>query len=813
MGRIASILCFLFASLVSFAQDTARVHGQITTIDNKPIGGVHVSLEGTTSGTWSDEHGKYEIMVPSGNQVTIVFSHISFGRLTEQIAVSGKKDVKLDKQLKIHSNVLPVLEFEQIRKRESEMMTSIDPKPAATLPSPNPSIEALIKVVGIGVSSTNELSSQYNVRGGNFDENLVYVNGIQVYRPFLVRSGQQEGMSFVNPDMVSGILFSAGGFEAKYGDKMSSVLDIKYTQPTEFAGTVSASLLGGSVHLENATKNERFTYVVGARYKTNQYVLKSLDTDGSYKPFFADFQGFITYRINPKLKWEGLTNWSRNTYRVVPQSRTTEFGTVKQALQLRVFFDGQEIDAFDTYFGATTLNFEPDPITNIRLIGSAFRTFESETFDVMGQYYLDELETDFGKDDFGNVAFNRGVGTFLNHARNYLDATVLNGTINATRKQDFTDYQFEFTASKEMINDQLSEWNLIDSAGFSLPQAPGNAIILQDVVKAKLALEATRFAGYAQVHWQLNDSTETEITAGLRTHYWDVNEQLLISPRASISFKPKWKREVILRAASGFYYQPPFYRELRSIEGKLNKKIRAQQSIHFIAGGDYFFKAWNRNFKLVSEVYFKKLNNLIPYEVDNVRIRYFATNNARGYATGIDFKLNGEFVEGVDSWFNLSVMQVREDLNDDFYIDTAGVRQEPGFIPRPSDQRVNLGIYFQDYLPKNPTYKVHLSLLFGTGLPFGPPTQKRYQQTYRMPPYRRVDIGFSKQLADEEGQADRRGLFRQFKSLWLSMEVFNLLQVNNVISYLWVKDVTNEQYAVPNYLTSRQLNIRITGKF
>ncbi|MCB0428734.1 MAG: carboxypeptidase-like regulatory domain-containing protein, partial [Flavobacteriales bacterium] len=570
LARSLFILLLSFIAFRSAAQDTSLVYGRLINQDGVPIEAAHIHLQGTDHVTTSDENGRYNIWVPSNQPATIIFSHLSFGMYTEQVTVPRGEKRRLDKTLQASATLLNPVDIEKVKKRQGHMLSSIDPKPAATLPGPNPGIEGLLKVVGIGVSSNNELSSQYSVRGGNFDENLVYVNDIEIYRPFLVRSGQQEGLSFVNPDMVSSVEFSAGGFEARYGDKMSSVLDIHYKDPLKFGGSVSGSLLGGSLHLEDASENHRFTYVAGLRYKTNQYVLKSLDTDGEYKPYFTDFQSLFTYDLSPAVELEALTSWSRNHYTVVPQSRTTEFGTVKQALQLRVFFEGQEVDEFDTYFGALAVNIKPDKKTKLRFIGSAFQTFESETFDILGQYYLGELETDYGKDNFGDVAFNRGVGSFLNHARNYLDATVITGEHKGEYKDENARYYWGFKAGKELIHDQLSEWTLIDSAGYSLPHTSGNTLDLFEVSKANLGLSSHRFAGYAQGTWTLNDSIDMELSAGVRTQYWDVNEQWLFSPRASLSFEPNWKKETVIRFASGVYHQPPFYRELRNTEGQLN---------------------------------------------------------------------------------------------------------------------------------------------------------------------------------------------------------------------------------------------------
>lgn len=812
-----------FSFISAYAQDKATVFGKLKTEDGRPAELVSVSILGLPGGTDTDRDGKYTLKVPSDKDITLVFSSISYQ--TEKININLKPGEKKEISRTIKANIksLTEVEIEDIESRKSELQR-ISTKSVTVIPSVSGGIEALIKTMP-GVSSNNELSSQYSVRGGNFDENLVYVNGIEIYRPFLVRSGQQEGLSFVNSDLVASILFSAGGFEAKYGDKMSSVLDIIYKKPTRFGGSVTGSLQGGAAHIEGVAAKKKLTYLFGLRQKSNQYVLKSLDTKGDYKPSFTDIQTYLSYTFSKKWELGFLGNYSRNHYNVVPHTRQTSFGTIQQALRLTIFFDGQEVDAFDTYQGAFSTTFKPNDKLRLRLITSAFNSNESETFDIQGEYYIDQLENNFGKETFGNVAFNRGVGGFLNHARNYLDSKVYNIEQNGTYYSSFCNpFQWGIKYSREDISDRLSEWNLLDSAGYTLPRredfvidyideydsihykpyTPYHELLMNDIVKTNISLVSNRYSAYIQNKWNLDgDSTAMSLTAGIRASYWDVNKEFVAGPRATLSYKPNWKRDVIFRFSSGYYYQPPFYRELRDFEGKLHTDVKAQTAIHAVSAMDWNFMVWNRPFKFVSEIYYKYLYNLIPYEIDNVRVRYYSDQTATGYATGIDFKVNGEFVPGMESWASLSIMKTQEDVKGDGY----------GYIPRPQDQRVTFGMFFQDYLPKNPTYKMHLNFLYGSGLPFGPPHSQRYQQTLKMPPYLRVDIGFSKQLKSEDNPLTKGNPFRNFKNIWLSLEVFNLLQANNVVSYIWVKDVTNNQYAVPNYLTSRQLNLKLFFDF
>lgn len=820
------VVFFLFASAYSSAQNSATIYGKILDKENAlPIEFVSVSVIGLPGATQTDAAGKYELEVPAGKKISVAFSHISFQTYTLEIFPQAGQKIELKPQLT--SNAINMIEF-QVEDKQTRQSTlkRLDPKLVEALPTAG-GIEALLKTFP-GVSSNNEMSSQYNVRGGNFDENLIYVNDIEVYRPFLVRSGGQEGLSFINPDMVSGVLFSAGGFDARYGDKMSSVLDVTYRKPKEFAANVSASLLGASITLEGTNKNKRLSCIAGVRERSNSYLLKSLDTKGDYKPRFIDGQLYLSYQFTPEFEIGLLGNYAQNKYRFIPTDRETDFGTVNTALRLKVYFDGREVNNFDTYLGAVSFIYRPQKETTLKLISSAFRSFESEKFDVMGQYFIGQLETDFGKDNFGDVTSLGNVGTYLTHGRNLLDATVF----NVEHKGYHKEIQWGIKYQSEYISDQLSEWKLQDSAGFSIPQTNPDVLELQNVIKAKNTLASNRITDYIQNTWHFGDTTEFSLTAGIRSHYWDVNKQFLVSPRATLSMIPDWKQDILFRLSAGYYYQPPFYRELRGFNGDLNYNLKAQTSIHFVLGSDLNFKIWNRQFKFIAEGYYKILNNLVPYEIDNVRIRYYANNNAKGYATGIDLKLNGEFVKGLESWVSVSVMQTQEDITDDFYYDyynkkgnkiikgytfdqvaTDSVLHTPGYIPRPTDQRVNFALFFQDYIPRYPSWKVHLNLLYGSGFPFGPPSYERYKDTLRIPPYRRVDIGFSKQLLSETKKLPAKNPFRFFKSIWASAEVFNLLQISNTISYLWVTDVTSRQYAIPNYLTKRQLNLKLIFKF
>ncbi len=831
---IFCLLCFISISLSSVAQ-RAFISGTLTDSINHPLFGATVGVLGKPIGTTTDDEGKYSLEVPANENLKIVFTYTGLRSDSADVFLSPGERKEISKRLRERIFMIPDITIED-KSYKSLNIQSLDPKIVSVIPTPNQSIEDLIKTLP-GVSSANELSSTYSVRGGNYDENLVYINDFEVYRPLLIRSGQQEGLSIINPDMVEGISFSAGGFDAIYGDKLSSVLDIKYRKPKKFGGSFSASLLGASLELEDRSKNNKWYYMFGARYKSNQYLLNTFETKGEYQPSFTDLQLIVGNEISRKVSIELFANYSYNQYNLIPENRETNFGTINDAKRFTVYFEGQEADKYITTTGAISFMYRPSETVKLKFIGSAYKTDEEENFDILGQYFLDQLEADLGKENFGDVAFNLGVGSFLNHARNKLDGNIYSGEHKGEYVREKMLIQWGIKAQHENIDDKLHEWYYNDSSGFSVPsyRDPNNPqIILNDVVISKNSISSNRYSGYIQNTWQLIDTNKLIFTIGFRANYWDLNKQTVLSPRASFTYKPSWSRRLNLRAAGGYYYQPPFYRELRDLDGKIYTDTRAQKSIHVVVGGDYRFLAIGREFKLTSEIYYKFLEELIPYKVNDIRIRYLPTYTSKGYARGIDLRLNGDFVQGAESWISLSFLQTEEDLHNDYYykyynaegeqiisgytfdkVVTDSVKVEPGYIPRPADQRVNFGLVFQDYLPKWPTYKMQLSLLFGTSLPFGPPGKDRYKDVLRTPNYRRVDIGFSKQLIGEEVKKKPSGKFlKSFESMWVGIEIFNLLQVSNVASYTWITDVSNaRKYAVPNYLTGRQLNVRLSARF
>jgi hypothetical protein len=806
------LLIVLMAVSNNISAQNSWIEGFVRDQNQMPLEFVSIAIQGTPTGTITNNEGYFKLLITPGIRHTILFSFIGFEQQSLQVELKKGERRNVYIFMKPHSTTLPDVEISE-KHVISGQYIKIDPQLSAVIPGPGSGVENLLKTMP-GVSSVNEMSSQYSVRGGNFDENLVYVNGIEIYRPFLVRSGQQEGLSFINSAMVSSITFSAGGFDAQYGDKMASVLDIAYKNPQAFAGSFSASLLEGSVHIEDALFNKRFTYLTGIRYKSNQYLLGTLDTKGSYQPQFSDLQSLISYQFDPMWSISFLGNYSRNQYLFKPEKQVTRFGTVTEVRQFTVFFEGQERDLFQTSLGAVSLIYQPQEDRKFQLISSLFQTDENENFDVRGQYLLERVETDFGSSGFGQpVGDPLGIGTFHNHARNYLNGIVWNIEHKGEIDSDDQHLKWGLKFQREDIYDRLSEWTLVDSAGFSLPQNPSHAIFLQDTVRTMINLITERFSGFIQNSWEIDRTSGRYIlTTGVRASYWSFNRQWLFSPRATILFKPSSIPRLVIRLSGGLYQQQPFYKELRDFQGVLNENIKAQESLQLVAGAEYHLKLWDRPFKYISEIYFKKFNNLIPYELNNVRIRYYASNQAHGYGAGVDMKINGEFVPGVESWASFSLMKTEEVIEGAYYIDREGNQIPLGYAPRPTDQRMAFNLFFQDFLPKNPSYKVSLALVFGSGLPTSPPSRLKFKDPVYMPPYRRVDIGFSKELIGSNSKSEKRVL-KHFNSMWISAEVFNLLQINNTISYQWIRDISGNMFAIPNYLTTRLVNIKLTASF
>ena len=789
------IICF-----PAFSQK-AKISGVVTDEDGNPVELVIIQEKGTMNGTMSDEKGKYSLSVNLNDSCTIVYSCIGYNK-TQRVMPMVQGDMTLNVRMRYASIDLAGVEVKATRI-QTNTVEKLDADKIKLLADPSGgSIESLI-VTFAGVSSSNELSSQYSVRGGSFDENIVYVNGTEVYRPLLIRSGQQEGLSFINPNMTAEVNFSSGGYEARYGDKMSSVLDIIYKKPTEFEGSVSASFLGGSAYIGNTTG--KFSQITGFRYKRGTSLLKTLDTSGDYDPTFLDLQTYMTYDFTKKLSLSFLGNISQNDYNFVPQVRETNFGTASDARNFTVYFDGQERDVFNTLFGSAALKYQLNDNINIGLQASGFQSKEDETYDFSGEYYLSEV---MGDDKDKSEKELIGIGRFQEHARNHLIAKVFNISHIGSFRFNANHLQWSLGYQREVISDRIREWEVRDSAGYSIPYSNDKVNVYRNLFSQN-NIESNRISGYIQDTYKFRvEQGLFSIVAGIRGSYWDFNNEFIFSPRASIGFVPTRNQNYTFRFATGLYYQAPFYKEFRMITTdefgnsviELNKNIKSQRSIHFVAGGDYSFRAMDRPFKFTTELYYKNLSNLVPYTVDDVKVRYYGYNCAKGYTTGLDMKIAGEFVEGNDSWLSISLMKAEQNIN--------GKK-----LPLPTDRRYNISLYFTDHLPKNDRVQMNLKLVWSDGLPFTEPGKNYESGYFRSPGYNRADIGISYLLLRESDDAHNGKIGRLFKNIWIGADCFNLLDNKNVNSYYWVTDVNSIQYPVPNYLTGRQLNFRIVADF
>ena len=809
------LVILLLLSLAASAQKlpTATVYGKVTDEQNHPIEMANVIVTDLLVGQTTNSRGAYELQLISDTTLVINFSFVGFEPQQVRVRLKSGEKRKLDVVLHSTATNLPDVVISD-RAIDASSLTRLDAKRATLLPTMGGGIENLIKTLP-GVISNNELSSQYTVRGGNFDENLIYVNGIEIYRPFLVGSGQQEGLSFVNSRLVNNIEFSAGGFAVEYGDKMSSVLDVTYKKPRETAGSLTMSLLGAEAHVEGVTGKDRFSYLIGARYKNTAIALSMMDTKGSYRPNFTDVQALFHYKLNDKWDLSLLGYYSRNQYYLMPQSSSAETGMINAVLRLDVFFEGQELDNYTTGLGAATFEYKPDKDLSLKFIASAYSAYETETYDIFGEYWLGQVETNLGSEQQGNVISNMGTGAYLNHARNSFYAQVYNLDHKGTKVNGQNVFKWGVRYQHQNIDDVVNEWNMVDSAGYNLPHPlddPGvmptqlSDIQLDVFHRAHNTLGINNIDGYVQqsLSFPVRNEGEIVVTGGLRANYWGYNNKVYVSPRAGIAYKPEVKdRDLVFRLSGGMYNQTPFYREIRNRDGSLFKDAEVQKSYQVILGSDFKFRAWNRPFILTSEAYYKYLKNVIPYDIDNVRIRYYADQKAHGYATGLDFKVNGEFVKGIDSWASLSLMRTREVIEGD----TAGWHY------RPSNQLASFSLFFQDYLPNAPTWRVNLTLTFGTGMPVNDPATDYYTPFKFYPAYRRVDIGFVKELINEGSSFSHGNPLNYVKNMFVSVEVFNLLNISNTVSYTWVKDVYNTSWGINSYLTPRYVNIKLVTEF
>lgn len=819
VSKIIFVFFFCWIGSISFGQ-TATVKGIILDKNNQVVENVNVSSSGI--GTQSNGNGFYEITIPANKMAVIVFSHVSLKKTTISITLKSNESYEFNPVMSDREEQMGEVIITSKNRKRVEGVTTIEPEILRKIPGANAGIENILKTLP-GVNSNNELSTQYAVRGGNYDENLVYVNEIEVYRPFLIRSGQQEGLSFTNTDLVQNIDFSAGGFQAKFGDKLSSVLDITYRNPTKFGATLEASFLGGSVSVDAVSKNKKWSAITGVRYRNNSLLVDSQETQTNYTPTFADIQTNINYQASSKWQWSFLGNISQNKYEYQPLTRQTNFGTIDEPMALSVYYEGQEKDKYDTYFGALKTTFKVSDALSLKFIGSVFQTLEQEYFDILAQYRLGEVDSNIGSETYGDVSYSRGIGSQLNHARNDLDALIINAELKGFQEWKKNQFEWGVKYTRESIRDRLVEWEVVDSAGFSINPPivilPKNdqpyssytgPLVPYQNVRATNFNDINRFSGYAQ--WSLKSTigtSEVWYNAGARLHNWKVSgentdgkAQTTFSPRAQFAIKPDWEKDMIFRLSGGLYHQPPFYRELRDANGVVLPNTKAQQSVHLVLGNDYNFKMWSRPFKLVSELYYKSITDVNVYTIDNVRIRYAANNNAIAYAQGLDLRLNGEFVPGTESWISFGYLKTEENSND------------RGYIARPTDQRLKFGLLFQDYMPNIPSIKLYLNLVYNTGLPGGSPSYADpYLYQNRLNDYRRADIGFSKVFIDNTTKVSDKSWFKDFKELAIGLEIFNLFDNQNAITNIWVRDVYSKtQYAIPNYMTTRVFNIKLNAR-
>jgi hypothetical protein len=804
--KILKTIYFIFIGLIIGLQaysQTAKVKGVILDDLKNPIVGVNVSFD--KKGTTTDNDGFYTLNVPANQNLTIIYTHVSFKKATLKVNLANNEEL-------IHNFIMDMAnEIEGIvvyagRSKRVEGVTAVDIQDIRRIPGGNAGVENIIKTLG-GASSNNELSTQYSVRGGNYDENLVYVNEIEVYRPFLIRSGQQEGLSFVNTDLVSNVDFSAGGFQAKYGDKLSSVLDITYKRPTEKQVSLEASFLGGSLAYDWLSKNRKWSSVTGVRYRDNSLLVNSQETETNFRPRFADVQSFWTFNPNDKWQFNFLGN----------------FGSIDAPKAIQIRYQGQEQARYTTMFGAFKANYFLNNNTTIKSITSVYHTAEQEYFDIYARYSLGEVDTNLGSETFGDIQFARGIGSQLLHGRNDLDALIINQEIKANHKIKHHQIDWAVKYTREDFRDRLVEWEVIDSAGFNInppnfqvpnqqPYVPyvGPLVPFQNVRATNFAT-VDRFSGYVQ--WSsktITEKAEYYYNAGVRANQWTVSgrginpvSQIVFSPRAQIAVKPNWKRDMLFRLSGGLYHQPPMYREFRDFDGVLRPETKAQQAVHIIGSHDYSFKWQKRPFKMVTEVYYKSLTNVNTYTLENVRIRYRADNLATAYTYGADLRINGEFVPGTESWITLGYMKTEENYNN------------RGFIARPTDQRFRVALLFQDYMPVIKNFKVYLNLVYNTGLPGGSPS---YADPYlfqdRLRDYKRADIGMFYVFTENNAKRRDGHWLKRFKELSLGAEIFNAFNVQNAISNTWVRDVEEKaMIPVPNFMTTRVFNVKLNARF
>ena len=831
--RIPVFIFLLFATLSSSAQKkTAFVSGKVIDENEDPLGGVTVTILGKQNGILASDSGNYRIKVPAEKAFALVFSHPGFHDEQKNFYLSDGEEEQLTVRLIRSSKILETIVIKNNKEENETGLVKINPKNAIALPSATGGVEGLIKTL---VGSNNELTSQYSVRGGNYDENLIYINDYEIYRPYLVNNGQQEGLSFINPDLVKNIDFYTGGFQAKYGDKISSVLDIQYKTPVAFAGSVYISPLEQGLHLEGISKNKKLSWLFGVRSKTNKDLLSSQETTGNYVPSASDMQTYLTYKISQKLQLEVLGILSGSRFLFVPESAqksTAVFSPLFTAnIGLDIFFEGQEKDSYNNNLLGITLVQNVNKRVKLKWMASEYSDIESENSDITGTYLFGEINIDQSQPGFGTITNPLGAGVYQNYARDQLNIQVYNISHKGTLDLGKHFIQWGAGVDHTIISDNLNEWEYQDSAGYSLPYNP-NQLNLSSVLKSHENLTIDKYSGYVQDNIRLSQGVrEVVLQTGVRFNYNSLNNEFLVSPRAQISFKPDWERDFVFKASVGIYDQPPFYREMVRYDGTVNTALKSQKSIQYVAGFDYNLTHGGRPMHITTEAYFKSLTDVDPYDIDNVRIQYFGENDARAYATGVEARLFTDLVKDAESWFSIGIGRTMEKINNYFYYNYTNaegqvitsetkdqvvadsIRTNVGWVRRPSDRLLTMGLFLQDYLSTNKNFKVHLNMIYGSNMPYNIPDDPKYRDALIIEPYIRVDIGFSALLLSEKSLRRSHSPFRNFENIWASLEVFNLIDRANVISYQLIKDFNNDVFSIPNRLTPRLINFKLMARF
>ena len=833
MRLLTAFLCCLISLTVTAQNKSATITGLILDENENALSNVTITILGKNSGIVSGDSGTFSIRVSAEKALALTFSHTGFLSLQKNFYLSPGETENITIRMTRTGKTLNAVVISDERDRRENSLVKINPKNAITLPSTTGGVEALIKTL---VGSNNELTSQYNVRGGNYDENLIYINDFEIYRPYLVSSGQQEGLSLINPELTKNVNFYTGGFQSKYGDKMSSVLDIQYKKTGTFGGSAYISLLEQGFHLEGSAKKNAITYLVGVRNKSNRNLLSNQPTQGAYIPSASDIQGYITYRLSSKIQLEllGILSASRFTYYPESVKKTTSvFSPLFSAnLGLDTYFEGQEKDKYTTSMIGASFIHSPNKNLKLKWMFSRFKDDEKENYDIGGAYLFGDRDFDKTSSTFGQIVNPLGAGYYQNYARNELNIEVWNASHKGSLDKGRHFFQWGNSIEQTKINDKLKQWEYQDSAGYSLPHNPAN-LLLFNSLNSTAHLTIQKYSGYIQdnIHF-LKTKNDITIQVGVRYNYNSLNKEFLISPRLQASWKPKWKNDVVFKAATGIYNQPPFYRELRKYDGNLNTVIKSQKSVQVVAGMDYNFKGFgDRPFRLTTEAYYKSMRDVVPYDIDNVKIKYLGNNNAKAYATGLELRLFGELVKDAESWLSISFMRSKENLDDDHYyqyLNAAGevinagsadqvvvdsINNDVGWLRRPTDRLITVGLYLEDYLSTNKNFKVHLNLLYGSNMSYNIPNSVRYRNGLIIDPYIRVDMGFSALLLSEKSLRRSHSPFKDFDNIWASLEVFNLINRANTISFQLIKDFSNAVYAIPNRLTPRLVNFKLVARF